>query len=184
MSKPKTGDIFTIADPNLRLDQLEEVQRDVAMLLENGVNPPAPAEVLAPATEQIPVAQSETVPRKLSFVSGFTEFQNRLGYQFRDEHLLVLALTHPSIAHESGVASEHNQRLEFLGDAVLQLVLTQKLYEQFSAFDEGALTKARAKLVNRNSLAGHAPHVRTWRASDFKSRRRRERWSRTRLHSG
>ncbi len=58
----KTGDIFTIADPNLRLDQLEEVQRDVAMLLENGVNPPAPAEVLAPATEQIPVAQSETVP--------------------------------------------------------------------------------------------------------------------------
>jgi hypothetical protein len=37
--QPKTGDIFTIADPNLRLDQLEEVQRDVAMLLEQGVNP-------------------------------------------------------------------------------------------------------------------------------------------------
>jgi len=59
---PKTGDIFTIADPNLRLDQLEEVQRDVAQLLENGVNPPVPAEVSAPATEQIPVAESETVP--------------------------------------------------------------------------------------------------------------------------
>ena len=40
--QPKTGDIFTIADPNLRLDQLEEVQRDVAMLLEQGVNPVAP----------------------------------------------------------------------------------------------------------------------------------------------
>jgi hypothetical protein len=39
--QPKTGDIFTIADPNLRLDQLEEVQRDVAMLLEQGVNPTA-----------------------------------------------------------------------------------------------------------------------------------------------
>jgi ribonuclease-3 len=79
-----------------------------------------------------------------------------LGYKFRDENLLRLALTHPSVAHESGVASEHNQRLEFLGDAVLQLVLTQKLYEQFPTFDEGPLTKARAKLVNRRTLAEHA----------------------------
>jgi ribonuclease-3 len=82
--------------------------------------------------------------------------QTRLGYRFRDEELLRLALTHPSVAHESGMASEHNQRLEFLGDAVLQLVLTQKLYEQFPAFDEGTLTKARAKLVNRGTLAEHA----------------------------
>jgi ribonuclease-3 len=79
-----------------------------------------------------------------------------LGYNFRNADLLRLALTHPSVAHESGVASEHNQRLEFLGDAVLQLVLTQKLYEQFPAFDEGSLTKARAKLVNRKTLAEHA----------------------------
>ena len=60
--QPKTGDIFTIADPNLRLDQLEEVQRDVAMLLEQGLNPTAPvaenviapqvAEQIAPAIEQ------------------------------------------------------------------------------------------------------------------------------------
>src|SRR5450432_644331 len=79
-----------------------------------------------------------------------------LGYKFHDEALLRLALTHPSVAHESGVVSEYNQRLEFLGDAVLQLVLTQKLYEQFPAFDEGPLTKARAKLVNRDTLAEHA----------------------------
>lgn len=79
-----------------------------------------------------------------------------LAYHFRDENLLRLALTHPSLAHESGVASAHNQRLEFLGDAVLSLVLTQKLFEQFPAFDEGPLTKARAKLVNRQSLAVHA----------------------------
>ena len=50
----------------------------------------------------------------------------------------------------------HNQRLEFLGDAVLQLVLTHELYEKFPAFDEGPLTKARAKLVNRRTLAEHA----------------------------
>jgi ribonuclease-3 len=78
------------------------------------------------------------------------------GYHFRDGQLLRLALTHPSVAHESGTATAHNQRLEFLGDAVLGLVLTQKLYEKFPAFDEGPLTKARAKLVNRNSLAGRA----------------------------
>jgi ribonuclease-3 len=89
-------------------------------------------------------------------VSDFAVLQTCLGYTFRDENLLRLAFTHPSVAHESGVATAHNQRLEFLGDAVLQLVLTQKLYEQFSSFDEGALTKARAKLVNRSTLAEHA----------------------------
>jgi ribonuclease III len=89
-------------------------------------------------------------------VSEFAELQTRLGYQFRDENLLRLALTHPSVAHESGTATAHNQRLEFLGDAVLQLVLTQKLYEQFPTFDEGPLTKARAKLVNSHTLAERA----------------------------
>ena len=52
--QPKTGDIFTIADPNLRLDQLEEVQRDVAMLLEQGVNPAVQSEN-APTVDE-PVA--------------------------------------------------------------------------------------------------------------------------------
>jgi ribonuclease-3 len=83
-------------------------------------------------------------------------FQDRLGCRFRDENLLRLALTHPSVAHESGVTTAHNQRLEFLGDAVLQLILTQKLYEQLPRSDEGPLTKARAKLVNRRSLAERA----------------------------
>jgi ribonuclease-3 len=79
-----------------------------------------------------------------------------LGYQFRDEELLRLALTHPSVAHETGTGAAHNQRLEFLGDAVLGLVLTEKLYAEFPGFDEGRLTKARAKLVNRHALAGRA----------------------------
>ena len=56
--QPKTGDIFTIADPNLRLDQLEEVQRDVAMLLEQGLNPAAP---LA-ENETTPQAAEQTMP--------------------------------------------------------------------------------------------------------------------------
>jgi ribonuclease-3 len=85
-----------------------------------------------------------------------TEFQNRLAYQFRDENLLRLALTHPSVAHESGREMEHNQRLEFLGDSVLGLVLSRQLYEKFPDADEGLLTKSRAKLVNATSLAEHA----------------------------
>jgi ribonuclease III len=84
-----------------------------------------------------------------------TAFQQRLGYQFRDEHLLRLALTHPSVAHEQNQPAPHNQRLEFLGDAVLGLMLSRELYERFPAADEGVLTKSRAKLVNATSLAAH-----------------------------
>jgi ribonuclease-3 len=88
-------------------------------------------------------------------VSDYAALQTRLGYTFRDETLLRLALTHPSVAHEQGAPVQHNQRLEFLGDAVLQLALTRQLYETFPAFGEGPLTKARAKLVNRRTLAVH-----------------------------
>lgn len=91
-----------------------------------------------------------------SGMSAISKFSGSFGYDFRDENLLRLALTHPSVAHESGTASAHNQRLEFLGDAVLGLVLTEMLYKRFPAFEEGPLTKARAKLVNRHSLAGRA----------------------------
>ena len=88
-------------------------------------------------------------------MSDLAALQTRLGYGFRDERLLRLALTHPSVAHEQGAPVQHNQRLEFLGDAVLHLVLTRELYEKFPAFGEGPLTKARAKLVNRRTLAVH-----------------------------
>ena len=60
--QPKTGDIFTIADPDLHLDQLEAVQRDVAQLLEHGWQPPAPAsEASAPAVEPTVMAETEIV---------------------------------------------------------------------------------------------------------------------------
>lgn len=76
-----------------------------------------------------------------------------MGYAFRDQDLLRLALTHPSVAHEQGTGMLHNQRLEFLGDAVLQLVLTAELYQKFPGVDEGPLTKARAQMVNRRTLS-------------------------------
>jgi ribonuclease-3 len=84
------------------------------------------------------------------------ELQVRLGHSFRDEGLLRLALTHPSVAHEAGTATAHNQRLEFLGDSVLGLVLSRALYEKIPEAHEGALTKSRARLVNAGSLAAHA----------------------------
>src|SRR5438105_13636980 len=89
-------------------------------------------------------------------MSAYDELQSHLGYRFREPGLLQLALTHPSVAHEQGVPVQTNQRLEFLGDAVLQLVLTRELYEKFQGFGEGPLTKARAKMVNRRTLADHA----------------------------
>jgi ribonuclease-3 len=83
----------------------------------------------------------------------YEELQHKLGYFFQDLRLLRLALTHPSVAHEQGSPVQTNQRLEFLGDAVLQLVLTRELYERYPDLGEGPLTKARARLVNRSSLA-------------------------------
>lgn len=88
-------------------------------------------------------------------MADLAELQTRLGHRFRDESLLRLALTHPSMAHEANTALAHNQRLEFLGDSVLGLTLSQQLYEKFPDADEGLLTKARARLVNAGSLAAH-----------------------------
>lgn len=75
-----------------------------------------------------------------------------IGYQFRDSSLLREALTHPSKTFETKEVCPHNQRMEFLGDAVIQLVLTERLYEMFPTFPEGRLTKLRARLVSRSAL--------------------------------
>src|SRR5688572_24748615 len=86
-------------------------------------------------------------------MADLNELQSNLGYTFRDVNLLRLAVTHPSVAHEQGTNVEHNQRLEFLGDSVLGLVLTCALYEKYPNVSEGPLTKARAQMVNRKALA-------------------------------
>ncbi len=72
--------------------------------------------------------------------------QQRLGYQFAQPQLLRRALTHRSFG------SEHNERLEFLGDAVLSLAISKLLYERLSDSDEGDLTRVRAHLVREDSL--------------------------------
>ena len=85
-------------------------------------------------------------------MSALEKLQEQMGHRFGDSAMLTEALTHPSAIVDK-LIDRHNQRLEFLGDAVLQLVLTCELYSKFPDMDEGPLTKARAQLVNRWSLA-------------------------------
>ena len=74
-------------------------------------------------------------------MADLSELQNQIGYHFSNGELLSLALTHPSVAHESAGSAQHNQRLEFLGDAVLGLVITHELFQRFSGFgDDSTLT--------------------------------------------
>ncbi len=73
--------------------------------------------------------------------------QKRLDYQFKDENLIIEALTHKSYKK-----SYNNERLEFLGDAVLDLVVGEYLYKKFSATSEGNLSKMRAALVNEKGF--------------------------------
>jgi ribonuclease-3 len=78
--------------------------------------------------------------------------EERIGYKFRNSLLLAEALTHPSVGHETQRHHFNNQRLEFLGDAILQLVITEYLFNHFSAEAEGQLTKLRSRLVSRETL--------------------------------
>lgn len=81
-------------------------------------------------------------------MKNLDSLQKALGYSFRDERLLRLALTHPSAG-----LPEDNQRLEFLGDAVLQLCVSAALYGQHPADQEGSLTQLRQALVREETLA-------------------------------
>ena len=82
----------------------------------------------------------------------------RVGHRFRDLELLRMALTHPSYAHDHGGGCG-NERLEFLGDAVLGLAVAQLLYAAYPDWPEGHLTRARAHLVNASALAEKARHL-------------------------
>jgi len=78
--------------------------------------------------------------------------EQRIKYKFRNSLLLAEALTHPSLGHETQRHHFDNQRLEFLGDAVLQLIFTEYLFDLFPSLSEGQLTKIRARIVSREGL--------------------------------
>lgn len=107
--------------------------------------------------------------RKLkSLLSGATPFVSRehlsdvqeiIGYHFRNADLLSLALTHRSAANFGANGSHSNERLEFLGDSVLGLVIADRLYDDHPDMSEGDLTKTKAMLVNETTLAAVAIEV-------------------------
>jgi len=87
----------------------------------------------------------------------YTHLEERLAYRFNDRSLVCRALTHPSWQHEcNGGGEDDYQRLEFLGDAVLGMLLAEMLYSRFPGWDEGNLSRCRSHLAGQGTLAGLA----------------------------
>lgn len=80
-------------------------------------------------------------------------FQKILKYNFKNQNYLIEALTHKSFSVEANRAKPHNERLEFLGDSILNFVVAEKLILMYANVAEGSLSKKRASLVNLNKLA-------------------------------
>ncbi len=90
---------------------------------------------------------------------SLTEFEKSLGYRFTDLRLLQRALVHSSFAFERSQVGKDNEKLEFLGDAVLDLVIGHILMHRYPELKEGELTRLRASLVNEHYLAGMARKI-------------------------
>lgn len=90
----------------------------------------------------------------------FDEIEKCLGYWFKNRSYLGDSFVHKSYYNENeGLVRESNERMEFLGDAVLQLVVAEYLYLHYPHIDEGALTQIRASLVEADSCIGYANHL-------------------------
>ena len=85
---------------------------------------------------------------------GVDKLELKIGYVFRNKKLAEMAITHKSYAHESGNDSldAYNERVEFLGDAILEHIVSKKLYNKLPNVKEGELTKKRARIVCEESL--------------------------------
>ena len=92
----------------------------------------------------------------MSLGKDAVEIQEKIGYNFADLSYLEIAMTHSSYTNEMrsrGIKATSNKRLEFLGDAVLEIVISECLYSNYSRYREGALTKMRQRLVCEKTLA-------------------------------
>lgn len=88
------------------------------------------------------------------------ELQLQIGYQFQNTQLLLEALTHSSYARETSAPTQDNEKLEFLGDAVLNFIVSVRLADVFPDYEEGKLSRARARLVAAEHLARAAARLR------------------------
>ena len=93
-------------------------------------------------------------------MKDFLLLEKKLNLKFKNKDLLIQAFTHRSYLNENpNFRLEHNERLEFLGDAVLELVVTEELYQKYTTKSEGELTNWRAALVNAKILARIAKNI-------------------------
>jgi ribonuclease III len=91
--------------------------------------------------------------------SSFNRLEKRIGYKFRNQDLLIEALTHSSYAQEVSSPTRDNELMEFLGDAVLNFAVTLRLLDAFPDYDEGKLSLARSSLVAASHLSGVAAEL-------------------------
>ncbi len=89
----------------------------------------------------------------------FAELEKMIGFSIKNRGYFIQALMHRSFLETSDLYKVSNERLEFLGDSVLSLAVAEYLFDEFSDKDEGFLTKVRAKIVNRSSLADAAEEI-------------------------
>lgn len=111
-----------------------------------------------------PKLSHTAVPRRgagptLTLPSSLDELERAIGYSIRNRDLFVQALIHRSYLQQTNQHGQSNERLEFLGDSILNLVVGEFLYRHFPAADEGELTKVRSRLVNRKALVAYSKSI-------------------------
>jgi ribonuclease-3 len=92
-------------------------------------------------------------------MKNLNEIEEKIGVEFKDKTLLVTAFTHRSFLNENLSVTEHNERLEYLGDAVLEFLVSKFLYLNYAERDEGDLTSFRAAIVRTEALAETAQEM-------------------------
>ena len=110
------------------------------------------------------VSDERELRQKKLLRANIKKFQRILDYTIRKEDIFVQALLHRSFLQRPNQPGRSNERLEFLGDSILNLIVGEYLYHHFPNAEEGELTKLRSRLVNRKALAAYAKEI---KLSDF-----------------
>lgn len=105
--------------------------------------------------EKIKECKIQVMNEICDMASSAEEIESKVGYRFADRQLLALAFTHCSYVNESRTTTQHNERLEFLGDSILGLMVSEFLYRSLPDLPEGELSALRAKLVEASSCISY-----------------------------
>jgi ribonuclease-3 len=138
-----------------RVDRYRELGKARRERIESKLREREPAIVSAPNYETVP-----GTARPILSAQDFNELENRIGYTIKHRAYFLQALTHRSyLQFAQYPALKSNERLEFLGDSILNLVIAEYLYGEFESLPEGDLTKLRSRLVSGSALVQHAEEI-------------------------